>query len=55
MQLEIFAPSKLLEETITHALLLSWNFADEIIAQQQEFIKKGGKFIVPLPQVKIVP
>ena len=55
MQLEIFAPSKLLEETITHALLLSWNFADEIIAQQQEFIKQGGTFIVPLPQVKIVP
>ena len=54
-QLEIFPPSKLIEEEITHALLLTWNFADEIIAQQKEFIGKGGKFVIPLPQVQIVP
>ncbi len=52
--LEIKAPSVLIESRITHALLLSWNFAEEIISQQQEFITNGGKFIVPLPEVKIV-
>jgi len=54
-QLEIFLPSQLVEQTISHALLLSWNFADEIISQQQAFIEKGGKFIIPLPHVKVVP
>lgn len=54
-QLEIFVPQKLLDDNITHALLLSWNFADEIISQQEDFIKKGGRFIVPLPEVKILP
>ena len=53
--LEIKEPSALIESKVTHALLLSWNFAEEIISQQQEFIMKGGKFIVPLPEVKIVP
>ena len=54
-QLEILPPSKLIEENVTHALLLTWNFADEIMAQQHEFIERGGKFILPLPYVKIAP
>lgn len=54
-QLEILAPSALLERNITHTLLLSWNFVDEIMAQQQEFTSRGGKFIIPLPEVKILP
>lgn len=53
--LEIKEPSALIELKITHALLLSWNFAEEIMEQQKEFTLKGGKFIVPLPEVKILP
>ncbi len=54
-QLEILCPSQLVERNITHALLLTWNFAKEIIKQQQDFIGKGGKFILPLPEVKVMP
>ena len=53
-QLEILSPSKLIEENISHALLLVWNFAEEIMSQQKEFIDTGGKFIIPLPKVEIV-
>ena len=52
-QLEILAPPEMLEAD--YAILLAWNFADEIIQQQKDFINKGGKFIVPLPEVKILP
>ena len=52
--LKILSPKELSNQNISHALMLAWNFADEIISQQQEFRAKGGKFIIPLPQVAVL-
>jgi hypothetical protein len=54
VRLPILPPAALIEQERTHVLLLSWNFKDEILAQQTEFRARGGKFIVPLPTVSIV-
>jgi SAM-dependent methyltransferase len=35
------------------AILLVWNFADEVIAQQQAFRSSGGQFVIPLPQLTL--
>ena len=35
-------------------LALPWHFLDEFLEREQEFLKRGGKFIVPLPEVRIV-
>lgn len=36
-------------------LVLPYHFLDEMLVREKEFISHGGKFIVPVPTVKVVP
>ena len=47
-------PSSIIEENPPdYILVLAWNFAESIIRNNKTFSEKGGKFIVPLPMIKI--
>jgi SAM-dependent methyltransferase len=46
--------NRLILEQPDEVLLLAWNFVDEVFAQQAEYRHRGGRFIIPVPDVHIV-
>ena len=35
-------------------LMLAWNFLDEFLERERPYLEKGGAFILPVPEVKVI-
>jgi hypothetical protein len=50
----IAGPEKIFQTKPDYVLILPWNLRDEIAAQMSEITEWGGKFVVPIPEVRVL-
>jgi SAM-dependent methyltransferase len=51
----IYAPEEIERRRPDYIFILPWNIKDEIIAQLAYIRQWGGRFIVPIPQARVLP
>ncbi len=54
MHIPVYSDKKLSTHKSDYALVLAWNFAEEIMKNNESYKKNKGKFIIPLPSPKII-
>ena len=54
VQIPVVSPELARTKPPDYYLLLAWNFRQEILAKEREFLDKGGRFVVPFPQPEFV-
>ncbi len=54
VRIPIVDPGYLAAARPTHVLVLVWNLLDEVARQQADYLRDGGRFILPLPEPQII-
>ena len=54
MHIPVLPVSTLIERQPDYVVILAWNFADEIMRQQEAYRERGGQFIVPVPSPRVL-
>jgi len=54
-RIPIHAPEKILETRPDYVLILPWNLKDEIAVQMAAIREWGGRFVTPIPEVRVLP
>ncbi len=50
----MYAASEIYERRPDYLLILAWNFAEDIMRRHQQYAEAGGRFILPMPEPRVV-
>lgn len=53
MHIPVVSPAKLNKNRPDYIFILAWNFAEPIMARLESYKKKGGRFIIPVPNPRV--
>ena len=54
LRIPVVGSNHLYENQPDYLIILAWNFAEAIINKHEQFLLSGGRFIVPLPELRVV-
>lgn len=54
VRIPVRSPDALLETRPGFVIIFVWNVATEVIEQQRAYLEGGGRFIVPVPELRVV-
>ena len=49
-----YHPDKIYEDKPDYIIILAWRYYEKIVSKHQKYLDQGGKFIIPLPEFKII-
>ena len=52
--LPVFPPETLSDRKPDYVIILAWQYAKPILQKNQRFLQNGGRFILPMPSVRLV-
>ena len=54
VHIPVYGPERIRETRPDYVLILPWNIKDEVLAQMADVRGWGGKFVVPIPEVRVL-
>jgi SAM-dependent methyltransferase len=54
MKVPIVGPERIEADRPDYLLVLPWNHREEIMRQQADYARRGGRFIIPIPQPRVL-
>jgi len=49
----VYGPERILSSKVDYLFLIAWRYAENIISNNFKYVELGGKFIVPVPEIRV--
>ena len=54
LHIPVYPSDEIYNNTPDYIVILAWRYFEKILNKHEKFIEQGGRFIIPLPELKII-